>query len=112
MATFTLDKLRDIVDAKYAPTIIESGDDKFELPTLLRLPEKKRNKIFDLIAEVEKGVEDEDTNALDRQLDVFREMITTAEANDRGEALLELLEDPAMIIELATTWMESSEVGE
>lgn len=112
MATFTLDSLREVVDKKYAPTVIEDGDTQYELPNILRLDKKKRDKIFALIGSIEDAIEDGDGEDFDAQFDIFREIITTAEKNGRGKDLVALLEDPAMLIEVATSWMEASELGE
>ncbi|UBI10052.1 phage tail assembly protein [Corynebacterium coyleae] len=112
MATFTLDSLREVVDKKYAPTVIEDGDTRYELPNILRLEKKKRDKIFDLIASIEGAIEDGDGEDFDAQLSIFSEIIETAEKNGNGKALVNNLDDPAMLLEVATSWMEASELGE
>lgn len=112
MATFTLDSLREAVDKKYSPTVIEDGDKKYELPNILRMEKEKRDKVFDLIGSIEGAIEEGDGDDFDTQFDIFREILTTAEANGNGKELVGLLEDPAMLIEVATTWMEDSELGE
>ena len=53
MATFSLDQLKETVSEKYEPTIIENGDDKFVLPNLLQLPEKRRNRVIELTSQAE-----------------------------------------------------------
>lgn len=113
MATFTLDTLREAVDKKYAPTIIEDGKDRYELPNILRLPKKKRDEVFELIEGLGEDIEGgDDATAFDSQLEQFSKIIVAAEANNNGEKLLKLLNDPAMLIEVGTTWMEASELGE
>ena len=112
MATFTLDELRNVVDKKYAPTVIEDGDTKYELTNVLRMDKKNRDKVFELIGSIEGAISDGDTDDFDASFDIFKNILETAEKNGRGKELVELLDDPAMLIEVATAWMEASELGE
>lgn len=112
MATFTLSDLRNEVSKKYAPTVIENGKETFTLQNMLQLPSKKRNEVMDLVDKFENDDEAEG-DGLDAQLETFRDIIVAVEANDKGEDLLELLGDnPALLLELATSWMGSTQLGE
>ena len=111
MATFTLEDLKNEVSKKYAPTVIKNGTDQYILQNLLQLPAKKRNKTMDLVDTI--NSEDEEKSGLDHQVGVFREIIKIVEANDKGQELLGLLGDnDALVLELVTSWMDSSQLGE
>lgn len=111
MATFTLEDLKNEVSKKYAPTVIKNGTDQYVLQNLLQLPSTKRNKTMDLVDTLD--AEEEDKSGIDYQVEVFREIIQIVEVNDRGQELLDLLGDnDALILELVTAWMDSSQLGE
>lgn len=113
MATFSLDDLRAAADKKYAPTIIEAGDDKFVLPSILRMDPAARDKVSKLIASVEDWAEDESAEDLNEQLRVFEDLIEIAEENGRGTELVSLIGgDAAILIDLVTEWMKGSQAGE
>ena len=108
MATFSLSDLKNEVSKKYAPTVVENGDDSFTLQNMLQLPSERRDSVLELI----EGVDGEDVT-LDDQLKVFKDIILAVEINDRGQELLDLLGDnSALILELVNTWMEGSQLGE
>lgn len=110
MATFSLTDLKNEVSKKYAPTVIENGSDEFVLPNLLQMPSKKRKAVLDLIESMDA---EEADGSLESQVGTFSEILVLAEDNDRGEALLELLGDnSALIVELASRWMEATQLGE
>lgn len=109
MATFTLNNLREEVSRKYAPTVIENGDDAYTLPNLLQMPSKQRKAVLDLIDKFE-GSESVD---YDSQFEVFSEIIEVGVEGGKGKELLELLGDnAALVVEIVTSWMEGTQVGE
>lgn len=111
MATFTLEDLKNEVSKKYAPTVIKNGTDEYVLQNLLQLPSKKRNQTMDLVETIDS--EEEEKSGIDHQVGVFREIIKVVVANDRGQDLLGLLGDnDALVIELVSAWMDSSQLGE
>lgn len=114
MATFTLTDLRNEVTKKYAPTIIENGDDKYILQNLMQMEERKRRAIEQLVDSIQDEPEaGEDGSDAENQTEVFRQILVAAEDNDRGEELLELLGDNlAMLVELVNSWMEGTQLGE
>lgn len=111
MATFTLEDLKNEVSKKYAPTVIKNGTDQYVLQNLLQLPSKKRNQTMDLVETIDS--EEEEKSGIDHQVGVFREIIKVVVADDRGQQLLGLLGDnDALVIELVSAWMDSSQLGE
>ena len=109
MATFSLADLKNEVSKKYSPTVVENGDDEYTLPNLLQMPEKQRKQVQDLID----SIDDSDDAELSDQIAVFKKIIETATAGDKGAELLGLLGDnAAMLLELVTTWMDGSALGE
>lgn len=114
MATFTLDDLRAAADKKYAPTIVEAGDETFTLPTLLRMDADTRTKITKMISKAEELVgEDESAEDLDAEIQLFSDLVVEAEANGKGERLLELIGgDVAVLVDLVTAWLKDSQAGE
>ena len=106
MATFTLDNLREEVSRKYAPTVIENGDDSYTLPNL---PSKQRKEVLYLIDKFE----DSESGDYEAQFEVFSEIIEAGVEGGKGEELLELLGDnAALVVEIVTSWMEGTQVGE
>lgn len=114
MATFTLEKLREIADKKYAPTIIEADDGRvFTLPNILRMKPTNRKKVFSLIDKLTEDMDgSEETGSLESTIKSFKEILVVGEENGNGKQLVELLDDPALILEVATAWMEGTELGE
>lgn len=111
MATFTLTDLKNEVSKKYAPTVIENGKDEYVLQNLLQLPAEKRNKVLEIVDSLDE--EDGEKVGLDAQVEKFQELIVAAEENDNGKELLSLIGDnTALLIELATRWMETTQMGE
>lgn len=119
MATFSLTDLKNAVDKKYAPTIVENGSDTYTLQNLLQLSEKDREAVLDLLDQLTaKKDPDEDGESSDRldvsaELEAFSSVIRLVEVNGRGQDLLDLFGDnPAVLLELGTVWMNGSELGE
>lgn len=113
MATFTLTDLKNEVSKKYAPTIIENGDDVYTLPNLFQLDSETRHKAAGLL---EKPT-DEDGNEIDTdddyELERLKDVISVVTLDGKGKELLALLGDnPAMLTTLFHTWSEGVQLGE
>lgn len=107
MATFSLDDLKTAVQKKYAPTVIQNGKDEYVLPNLLQLEAKRRKTITSLVDTLD------ETNDVEKQLEVVNEVLTVLTDDGRGEELLALLGgNTAMIMELFESWMDGTQVGE
>lgn len=110
MATFTLADLKAEVSKKYAPTIVENGDEEFVLQNLLQLPAKRRTQVLNLTSDV--GGEDKEFD-LDEEVKVFRKIIEIVTEDDKGKELNALLGDnDALVVQLVTTWMDGTQLGE
>ena len=108
MATFSLDTLKAEVEKKYAPTVIETADSEFVLQNMMQLPAAKRKKVLSLTDKLE----DEEMD-FDQQIGMFQQIVEIVEDNGKGKELLKLVGDnTALLIDIATLWMESSQVGE
>lgn len=114
MATFTIDELREAADKKYAPTIIEAGEDTFKLPTLLRLESKRRKQVIKLLSELEDKISTDDDieGGIEETLSVFRKLIAEVEENGRGKELVELLADDVLLIDVVNNWLDGIQAGE
>lgn len=115
MATFSLTDLKNAVDKKYAPTIVENGTDTYTFQNMLQLPTKRRDKVMELIDSVSASEESEEGNdgTITDELETFSEILRLVEVNDRGQELIDLLGDnTAMLIELGSAWMNGSQLGE
>lgn len=112
MATFTIDELREAADKRYAPLVIEAGEDTFKLPTLLRLETKKRKQVIKLLAQLETEVEGDSEDAIEEALAVFRKLIIQAEVNGNGQKLIDLIDDDAVLIDVVGEWLELTQAGE
>ena len=111
MATFTLSDLRNEVSKKYAPTIIKNGKEEFVLQNLLQLKSTSRSAVLEHSDKL--GDKEGEGSGLDHQLAVFSDIVKEVVQNDKGEALLDLIDgNDAMLIELVTKWMDTSQVGE
>lgn len=103
---FTLDSLREEVEKKYAPVVIEYGGDKpAELSALLRLPKKPRDvvlKQLDILQE---------TDDVDVMQGCATEILKVVSPD--GQKLVEALgADLALTMRVLETWMESTQPGE
>lgn len=113
MATFTLENLREAADKKYAPTVIEAGDDSFTLQNLLRMEDSRRKRVSKLLEKADALSDEKETaKDFDATVKIFREIVVEAEANGRGKELVELVNDDAVLIDVVTAWLEASQAGE
>ena len=113
MATFTIDELRKAADKKYAPTVIEAGDETYKLPTLLRLESDRRKQVIKLLEALETDLDGEDTSkGLEETLDTFRKLIAEVEENGKGQELVELIDDDVVLIDVVNAWLDGIQAGE
>lgn len=108
MATFTLDNLRDAVNKRYAPLVIENGADVYRLEHYLQLPKKKREALDKITEKIDnpKATEGE-------QLEEMQNLVLAATADDKGKELLDLLgENAAMLATVVESWVHGTDLGE
>lgn len=109
MSTFTLADLRDEVAKKYEPLAISNGDDVFVLQPLLTMGEKQRKRVTELLSKYG----DTDGVDFDASLGVASDLVVAVTKDNRGKDLVALLGDnPALVIEVITRWMEATQPGE
>lgn len=109
MATFTLTDLQNEVAKKYASTVVENGEDSYELVNLLQLETKKRKEVEDAVRAFQSDEDTDGGDELENVLKVFR--IVTKD--NKGDELIDLIGDnPAMYLELFTVWSEGTQLGE
>jgi chemotaxis protein CheY-P-specific phosphatase CheC len=109
---FTLDSLREEVEKKYAPFVLEIGSGKqIELKNLLRLPKEQRTEVVGLLNELEK-VQESDERDLDQLSEMALEVLR-AVAGTQAAVLEKVLEnDITMILSVLEHWMGGSQAGE
>jgi len=103
---FTLDSLREEVEKKYAPIVIDYGGDKpAELSALLRLSKKPRDAV---LAQLDRLQETEDVDVMQECAVEILKLVSPD-----GERLVAALEsDLALTMRVLETWMESTQSGE
>lgn len=107
MATFTLTDLKKAVDKKYAPTIIKNGKTEYRLENMLQLPVEKTDEVLALVDKFDTA------EGVKEQIEIFETVIEAVEVNGKGRELIELLGgSQGALIELGTTWMQGTELGE
>ena len=103
---FTLESLREEVEAQYKPVELQVGDQLVTLTNLMRLPKKKRDIVMEKVAIID--ADDDDVAAMDG---VSREILL--EVSDKPQVLKKALgDDFALTMKILTLWMESTQVGE
>lgn len=107
MATFTLTDLKKAVDKKYAPTIIKNGKTEYRLENMLQLPVEKTDEVLELVDKFDTA------EGIKEQIEIFEAVIEAVEVNGKGRELIDLLGgSQGSLIELGTTWMQGTELGE
>lgn len=112
MATFTLESLREAADRKYGPTVIETPEAEYKLPNILRMEAGRRSKVEKLLEQAEKFAGDESAAGIDKQIQLFEKLVVAAEENDRGQELVDEINDSAILIDVVTSWLEATQAGE
>lgn len=104
--TFSLDSIREAVNAKYANTRIEGGDYHVLLVNALQLPKEKRDALSSIQDEMEKDDAD--------QVQIFGNAIrTVATSEEHADRLLsEVGDNLAFLVEIFSRYSGSTQVGE
>lgn len=121
MPTITLDEIRQSLDRKYGPTVIELGEGRScVLRSPIRLPKADRRALRELQERLNKLQEDDgDADAAgadveDELVDGLREIFRVA-AEDKASAeefLAAAGDDLGFLREVLELWQESTEPGE
>jgi len=113
MATITLDDIRQAIERKYAPVVIEFGDGKTcTLRQALRLSKQDRVRLRELQESANTDGETEED--LEAVMNALREIIRIA-ATSKAEAnaLLKAVgEDELVLTGILQTWMDDTQAGE
>lgn len=113
MATITLDDIRQAIERKYAPVVIEFGDGKScTLRQALRLPKEDRARLRQLQENV--NTEGETEEDLDAAMNALREIIrVAATSKTEANALLKAVgEDELVLTEILQKWTDDTQAGE
>ena len=116
MATFTLDQLKSDVEKNYATLTIEVGDDdKIDSRNVLRMDSGTRDKLLNVLDELEKISKDEEMSQVEqvaKTTALTREALRIA-AGKRGDDLMALVgDDDALVMEIMSKWTEETQAGE
>lgn len=116
MATFTLDQLKSDVEKNYATLTIEVGDDdKIDIRNVLRMDSGTRDKLLNVLDELEKISKDEEMSQVEqvaKTTALTREALRIA-AGKRGDDLMALVgDDDALVMEIMSKWTEETQAGE
>lgn len=109
MATITLDSIRDAIERKYQPIIIDMGDDGLcALRQALRLPESDRRVLADAQSQMSDSTDEDVIKSALRTI-----LYLVAENDSQADKLVawtggELLP----LIEIVQAYAEASQVGE
>lgn len=107
MADYTFDDIRQAAEKKYKGLSIDLGDgSSVELRNILRLEEKKRNRLQEL--------QDEESGSIESTFQQVREMVSILADTEVGaRKLLERIGgDNAVLMHVMQTWREQTQVGE
>lgn len=102
---FTLDSLREEIEAQYAPVVLEVGDQEVTLTNLMRLPKKKRITVMDKVSLLNADDDEKDMEHI--ALEILLEVADKPALLKKG-----LGDDLALTMKIVTIWMESTQVGE
>jgi Mycobacteriophage tail assembly protein len=109
--TLTLDALREQIETKYGPFVVELGKGKsVRLLPVLRLPQERRARVSGVLKTIS-DTEGSDLNALVEQLKAA--IVSVCETDAEGDALLEAIgDDGQMIQELFSQYQEATGLGD
>lgn len=116
---FTLDSMREELDRKYAPVIVDLGSEQVELRSLLRLKSGPRKEVATKLEELKKinetaDAEDEDTMSLrdlDKATNLAEEILY--HVADKPDKLIDALDgDMSLIMQVFEAWMGDTQAGE
>lgn len=119
---YTLDSLRADLDNEFAPLKLEVDGQELVLQNVLRLPKKKREKVFELLKSVEqlKSVgEDGEAEGLGmEEADTFADLATQIVTLVGDNAVLArklataMGEEIALALKIFELWMDATQSGE
>lgn len=100
MASITLKEIYDAVEEKYAPIEIDLGDgsDPVVLKPYLRLPEKRRKALAEYLGTIREAVDDENNTSLDEAEFLKKMILSVAENETRGKALIKVVGDDLAVM--------------
>lgn len=113
---FTLDAMREELDRKYAPVVIEIGDEKVELRSLLRLKSGPRKEVATKLEDLKKLNESDDDEGmslteLDSATSLAEEILY--HVADKPDKLIDALDgDMSLIMQVFEAWMGDTQAGE
>lgn len=113
---FTLDAMREELDRKYAPVVIEIGDEKVELRSLLRLKSGPRKEVATKLEDLKKLNESDDGEGmslteLDSATSLAEEILY--HVADKPDKLIDALDgDMSLIMQVFEAWMGDTQAGE
>jgi hypothetical protein len=115
--TFTLASFREEVDKEFAPLKIELSDGtEAVLKGLLRLDDKKREQVLELVKTLNSkdDTDDDDDDGVDNVLTISKTASQVLElVSDQGKKLVKELDgDIQLMLKIITTWMGSTQLGE
>ncbi|QGH79695.1 tail assembly chaperone [Gordonia phage Anon] len=115
---FKLDDIRLEAERRYAPTVIELGEDKsVTLTALLRLGEKDRKEVLDIVGKIHEVDEDLEEAEAEAAVTAITEKLFEKIA-DKPKRLLKALDDEdsaiksALHMQVLSAWMHGSQLGE
>jgi hypothetical protein len=113
---YTLADLRADLDKQYAPLVIDLGNGEVTLQNLLRIPEKARNQVFDLIDQMndaKTGDDGQDIEGAKKALEVLGQILLVVTADGKGQALVDAIGDDMVLgMHVFQLWMEATQPGE
>ena len=119
MASFTLDSIRQAVEDKFAPTVIElTASSKVTLKNPARMESSERKQLNDLLKQLDgldlsgDGDLSED-EALEKLADVAKQIFSTASTPAQATKLINAIgSDWLVLMEIISKWVQESGLGE
>ena len=119
MASFTLDSIRQAVEDKFAPTVIElTSSSKVTLKNPARMESSERKQLNDLLQQLDgldlsgDGDLSED-EALEKLADVAKQIFSTASTPAQATKLINAIgSDWLVLMEIISKWVQESGLGE
>lgn len=119
MASFTLDSIRQAVEDKFAPTVIElTANSKVTLKNPARMESSERKQLNDLLKQLDgldlsgDGDLSED-EALEKLADVAKRIFSTASTPAQATKLINAIgSDWLVLMEIISKWVQESGLGE
>lgn len=108
---FTLDSLRDELDKKFAPVVIDLGKAQVTLRNLLRLNSADREAVQDALKALAPDEEDDDRSS--GMLDKMSRLFVLVADEGKGQVLVDAIgDDLALASHILNMWTEATSPGE